>query len=66
MFQLMKLPSRQSNILDLLITNNPEMVTEIQAGPSMTDVGLPSDHYPFTFDITISNRLSSKTLCLRF
>ena len=53
----MEIPTRQSNILDLLISNNPEKISSVQAGPSMIDAGLPSDHYPFTFAVFIHNKL---------
>ena len=53
----MEIPTRQSKILDLLISNNPETISSVQAGPSMIDTELPSDHYPFTFDVLIDNKL---------
>ena len=43
MSQLCLVPTRESNILDLIITNQPEMVTLTEIC-SPTDLGMSSDH----------------------
>ena len=51
---LINSPTRANNILDQALTNNPDGITSIQTGAAISDIGLPSDHFPIIFDIRIS------------
>lgn len=51
---LINSPTRANNILDQALTNNPDGITSIQTGAAISDIGLPSDHFPIIFDISIS------------
>ena len=57
LFQLVESPTRNNNILDLVITSLPSVISSIESGPSYAEAGLPSDHYPVVFDIDISLKL---------
>ena len=53
LFQLVAQPTRNENILDLVLTNLPRVISSIESGPSCAEIGLPSDHYPVIFDINV-------------
>ena len=53
LFQLVAQPTRNENILDLVLTNLPSVISSIESGPSYAEIGLPSDHYPVVFDINV-------------
>ena len=57
---------RNDNLLDLVFTNSPELLSNVNSGPSYFDVGLPSDHYPVFFDINLTPRSTKKEESFRF
>jgi len=65
-FQFVNTPTRNDNILDLVFTNSPEIILNINSGPSYIDAGLPSDHYPVFFDIVMAPPSINKQESFRF
>ena len=60
-FQFVTSPTRNDNLLDLVFTNSPKLLLNVNSGPSYFDVGLPSDHYyPVFFDINLTPRSTKK------
>ena len=57
LFQLVSQPIRKTNILDLVITNLPTILSSVESGPCFVEVGLPSYHYTVIFDIDIKLKL---------
>jgi hypothetical protein len=46
LFQLVSQPTRKTNILDLVITNLPSIVSSVESGPCFVEAGLPSGPLP--------------------
>ena len=65
LFQLVDKPTRHDNVLDLVLTNLPSLVTFIDTGLVFVEAGLPSDHFPVVFEVNASLKLkdSPKRLC---
>ena len=58
LFQLMEHPTRGNNILDLVITSTPTFITAgPMTGPQWSDTGVPSDHFPVVFYLSVDVRL---------
>ena len=65
-FQFGTSPTRNDNLLDLVFTNSPELLLNVNSGPSYFDVGLPSDHYHVFFEINLTPRSTKKEESFRF
>lgn len=67
LFQLVEHPTRENNILDLVMTNTPTFIqSDVLAGSQWSDNGLPSDHYPVIFDFAVDVRLMGNSGLQRF
>ena len=67
LFQLVEHPTRGNNILDLVITNTPTFITAgPMTGPQWSDTGVPSDHFPVIFDLSVDVRLKGNIRSKRY
>ena len=55
LFQLIKYPTRQNKILDLLLTNKRSNIKKIQTLPPFSSNGCQSDHNAFRFSIKLNS-----------
>lgn len=46
--------NNKGNILDLILTNDPDMISNIEM-ISPLDIGFPTDHHILDFDVTMRN-----------
>ena len=65
-FQFVSTPTRNNNLLDLVFTNSSELILHVESGLNLMDIGLPSDHYPVTFDIAASLKFKNYGQRYRF
>ena len=67
LFLLVEHPTRGNNILDLVITNTPTFITAgPMTGPQWSDTGVPSDHFPVIFDLSVDVRLKGNIRSKRY
>ena len=52
-YQLVDKPTRVNNIVDLALSNRPISIASVESGPSLADVGAPSDNYPVIFETEV-------------
>ena len=55
-YKLLDKPTRVNNILDLVLSIS---IASVESGPSLADVGVPSDHYPVIFEIEVKLELKN-------
>ena len=55
-YQLLDKPTRVNNIVDLVLSIS---ISSVESGPSLADVGVPSDHYPVIFEIEVKLELKN-------
>ena len=58
-YQLVDKPTRVNNILDLVLSNCPISIASVESGPSLADIGVPSDHYPVIFESEVKLELKN-------
>ena len=58
-YQLVDKPTRVNSILDLVLSNSPISIASVESGPSLADVGVPSDHYPVIFETEVKLELKN-------
>ena len=67
LFLLVEHPTRGNNILDLVITNTPTFITAgPMTGPQWSDTGVPSDHFPVIFYLSVDVRLKENIRSKRY
>lgn len=65
LFQLIQSPMCLASVLDLVLTNNSDSISSLQSGVAISEIGIPSDHYPIVFDIVVSYRFKTPARSLR-
>ncbi|MEW8547660.1 MAG: reverse transcriptase family protein [Candidatus Thiodiazotropha sp.] len=58
--QMTNVPTRNDNILDLTLTTNPDLISDIEAHPGM------SDHYAVTYKVNLTVKRQKKPDCYIF
>ena len=66
LFKHIQSPTRLASVLDLILTNNSDSISSLQSGVVVSEIGIPSDHYPIVLNIGASHLFKTPAKSLRY